>query len=105
MNGMIGPTSEGSIRRRVKSPLRIDFDLSVHLNEYPCPGITTFMQPIVDKSCMAADGEPSPCCLEVGLCADSILEIAEMIGVIGERFDDRNAQVGWASLCPLRDGL
>src|SRR5688572_27231503 len=58
---------------------RRKIEVGVGVDRNPGARVAAFMEAVVDKARVAPNGNPPPCSIQVGLGADRILEIAEVI--------------------------
>ena len=71
------------------------------LEHHPGPRVAPVVHRVVDQPGVAAHGDAPARRAEVGLAGDGVLVVAEVVGGVGQRLDQGDADVGGAALGPL----
>ncbi len=66
------------------------------------PGARAVVHPVIDQAGMPPDRDALPSRLQICLVGDSVLEVAELVADVGEKFDQRDAKVRLMPLRPAR---
>ena len=103
--GQFVAQQDGGVRRRphrageelhLVSP---DAGIALDFEADPRARVRALVHAVADQPRMASDRGPQPRCVQVGLRADRVLGVAQLVGMVGECLDDGQVQVG-AVLCP-----
>ena len=73
------------------------------IDAHPGAGVGAFAQGGVEETDVAADGDSLPRRGEVGLGRHGVLVIAQVVGGVGQGFDDRHPEIGGIALVPAGD--
>ena len=71
----------------------------------PHPGVAPLVHAVVDEPGVAAQRDPAPRGAEVGLGGDRVLAPRQLVGHVGQRLHQRDADVGRVALRPRRRQL
>ncbi len=85
-------------------------DLGVHGNGaravdgevHEGPGVAAVVHPVVDQPRVLLRRDPLAGGVEVGLVGHRVLEVAEVVALVGQQLEERDAEVGRVALEPGR---